>query len=184
MRESTINSVFLISHCTIILILIRSDAVLLQNHEEEQPEDSLTILIRRRFPELQAFEPLLIASRKLPIGGQFLIEENEYRGLVLAYNPEEQEERATISVCLDAPDDVSRRYQTILLSSRRNKKMHTMYRRKNEMCYQDKKKTRAMGTYQNRWKKKNRDFLILIFSRSLPTFLEEFKQRSQKLSNI
>lgn len=92
---------------TTIYIPIRPEAILLQKHGKEKPENLLTILVRRRLPKLQAGDPLPICSRELPISGQFLIEQNEDKGLVLAYNPEEQAERAIMSVEIGSPDDIS-----------------------------------------------------------------------------
>lgn len=64
--ESSGDSAFSIPRGTSIYIPIRADAVVLHAFREKQPEDSSNILVRRRFPELQAGDPFPIDSRELP----------------------------------------------------------------------------------------------------------------------
>lgn len=70
----------------------------MQRRREGQPEDSLTLLVVHRFPELHVGNLLPSDSGERPTHGHFLLEQSEKRGLVIANYTEGQDERAEMSV--------------------------------------------------------------------------------------
>lgn len=71
---------------------IRADMVLLQYASQGQPSETLTIIVHRRFPVLQAGDPLPADTNELPMGRRFLLATDSVAKPVQSFGGNEQDE--------------------------------------------------------------------------------------------